>query len=66
MDVLVSELWKGVRGKVNVEVKKIKTWDIPNDPMVKNPPDNAGDSGWIPGNQDPTCHRAAKPMRHNY
>ena len=49
MDVLVSEPWKGDRRKVNVEVKKLKTRDFPNGPMVKNPPGNAGDAGLIPG-----------------
>ena len=39
--------------------------------MVKNLPCNAGDVGSIPGpgssrELDPTCHKATKPMRHNY
>ena len=34
--------------------------------MVKNPPVNAGDTGSIPGLEDPTCLGAAKPVRHNY
>ena len=56
MDVLVLEPWKGVRRKVNVEVKKIKTWDFPNGPMVKDPPGNAGDAGWTPGLGTKTPH----------
>lgn len=32
----------------------------------KNPPANAGDTGLIPGLKDPTCHRAVKPVGHNY
>ena len=38
---------------------------FPGDSPVKNPPANAGDMGQIP-NQDPTCHGATKPVRHNY
>ena len=38
---------------------------FPGDSPVKNPPANAGDMGQIP-NQDPTCHVATKPVRHNY
>ena len=34
--------------------------------MVKNLPANAGDTGSSPGPQDPTCHGATKPVRHNY
>ena len=32
---------------------------------VKNLPANAGDTGSIPGLEDPTCHGAAKPVHHN-
>ena len=35
-------------------------------PVVKNLSANAGDMGSIPGPEDPTCHGAIKPMRHNY
>ena len=31
-----------------------------------NLPANAGDKGSIPTREDPTCHRATKPVRHNY
>ena len=36
--------------------------------MVKKPPVKAGDMGSIPGlvQKDPMCHRATKPMCHNY
>ena len=34
--------------------------------MVKNPPANAGDTGLIPGPEDPTCHEATKPVHHSY
>ena len=48
-------------------------WDFPGGPVVKNPPDNAGDIGLIPGpgrahifwgnlrisSTDPECSRAA-------
>ena len=41
-------------------------WDFPGGAMVKNLPANAGDTGSIPGREDPTCHGATKPVRHNY
>ena len=28
---------------------KITSWDLPGGPVVKNPPANAGATGWIPG-----------------
>ena len=31
-----------------------------------SPPANAGDTGLIPGPEDPTCHGATKPMCCNY
>ena len=40
--------------------------DIPGGPGVKNLPANAGDMGSIPGGEDPTCHRATKPMHLEY
>ena len=41
--------------------------DFPGGAVVKNPPaNNAGDTGSIPGPEDPTCHKATKPVRHNY
>ena len=30
--------------------------------MVKNPPANAGGTGLIPGQEDPTCCGATKPV----
>ena len=42
------------------------TQDFPGGTVVKNPPVNAGDTGSIPGLEDPTCLGAAKPVRHNY
>ena len=43
--------------------------DFPGDPVVKNPPANAEDTGWIPGLKDFIWCKAAKlvhlePMRH--
>ena len=36
-------------------------------PMVKNPPVNAGDIGWISlGQEDSTCREATKPASPNY
>ena len=34
---------------VNATFKRIKVWDFPGVPVVKNPPANAGDMGSIPG-----------------
>ena len=39
---------------------------FPGGAVVKNPPANAGDTGSIPGWEDPTCRGATKPVRHNY
>ena len=45
---------------------KIVIWDFPAGTVVKNLPANAGDTSSIPRLEDPTCHRATKPTRHNY
>ena len=37
---------------------------FPGVPVVRNPLYNAGDTGSIPGLEDPTCHAATKPMCH--
>ena len=34
--------------------------------VVKNPPANAGDTVRALVQEDPTCSRATKPVRHNY
>ena len=39
---------------------------FPGGAVVKNPPANAVDKGSSPGREDPTCHGATKPVRHNY
>ena len=36
--------------------------DFLDDPVVKNPLTNAGDTGSIPGPRDSTCHRATKSV----
>ena len=46
--------------------KKKKCVELPFGSVVKNLPANAGDAVSIPGLGDPTCSRAAKPVRHNY
>ena len=38
---------------------------FPGGPVIKNPPAKAGYMGLIPGQEDPTCHEAAKPLCHN-
>ena len=43
--------------------KGVKFGDLPGDPAVKNPPSNAGYSGFFLGQEiDPTCPRASKPV----
>ena len=32
-----------------LKVKSMSSWDFPGDPVVQNPPSNAGDIGLIPG-----------------
>ena len=39
---------------------------FPRGSVVKNLPDNAGNSDLIPGLEDPTCSGVTKPMCHNY
>ena len=34
--------------------------------VIKNPPVKAGNMGLILIWEDPTCHRATKPVHHNY
>ena len=46
--------------------KKKKCVELLFGSVVKNLPANAGDAVSIPGLGDPTCSRAAKPVRHNY
>ena len=43
---------------------KTTVWDLPGGPVVKNPPDNARDTGLIPGPGGFHCHGAAKPVHH--
>ena len=44
----------------------LSVWDFSGGTVVKNPPANAGDMGSSPAPEDSTCHRATKPVRHNY
>ena len=45
----------------------MKHQDFPGGAVVKKPPANAGSmQGLSPGREDPTCHRATKPVCHNY
>ena len=43
-----------------------KKVDFPGGPVVKNLLVNAEDADSIPGLEDSTCCRAAKPVLHNY
>ena len=49
-----------------ISVKKKGERGFPGGTVVKNPPANAGT--WVPALvwEDPTCHGATKPVRHNY
>ena len=40
--------------------------DFPGGTVVKNLPASAGDTGSIPGPEDPTWRGAAKPVGHSY
>ena len=40
--------------------------DFPGGAVDKNLPANAGDTGSMPGQEDPTGRRATKPVSHNY
>ena len=46
--------------------KEVNCWDFPGDPVVKNPPANAGDMSSIMVREDATCHGTIKPVWHNY
>ena len=52
--------------KVHIQMLRNELWYFPGGAVVKNPPANAGDTGSIPGREDPTCHRATKPVHLNY
>ena len=45
--------------------KKKQNWAVPGGPQVKNPPSNARNAGWIPG-QGTKMLQGAKPVHHNY
>ena len=55
-----------VSGHLQFLFLKTKSEGFPGGAVVKNPPVNAGDTGSSPGQEDSTCHRATKPMHHNY
>ena len=46
--------------------KRSQARDFPGGAVVKNPPSNAGDTVQSLVREDPTCHRATQPVRHNY
>ena len=46
--------------------KKSNIGNFPGGAVVKNLPDNAGDRGSIPCEEDPTCLGAGKPLHHNF
>ena len=45
--------------------KKLQT-NLSHGSVIKNLPDNAGDTVWSLYCEDPTCDRATEPMCHNY
>ena len=58
---------RGVSGKPKEEdVLRRNERDFLGGAVVKNPPANAGNTGLIPGLGRSTCHRATKPLHHNY
>ena len=49
------------------ELIHFETEDVPDGPVVKNPPCNAEDSGSIPGQgTNSPCCRETKLLGHNY
>ena len=52
--------------KVSRQLFKKGLWDFPRGAVVRNPPVKAGDTGSSPGQEDPTCCGATRPVRHNY
>ena len=54
---------------VDTEALKIKNQrrDLPNRPVVKNPPCNAGDAGWTPSQETKIPHATEQlsPCRHS-
>ena len=57
---LIYKIFKELK---QLKIKKKMNRDFPGGAVVKNPPANAGDTGSSPA---PTCHRATKPVHHNY
>ena len=47
-----------------IEKAKYKERDFPGSAVDKNPPANGEDMGSV--SEDPTCHRASKPMYYDY
>ena len=64
------------RSKWTRHTTKVKIWYpkkrkrnfrvFPGGALVKNPPANAGTQVRALAQEDPTCHGATKPVRHNY
>ena len=50
----------------HISIKNTSSRGFPGGSVVKNLPANAGNMGLILVWEDPTCHRAAKPMWHHY
>ena len=50
----------------NARIKKKGRGGEALDPVVQNPPANAGDIGLIPSPGRSACHKATKPVCHNY
>ena len=58
-----ESLWEGER---RWTVRGSRRFPGGGGSVVKNPSVNEGDTGLTPDQEDPTCHRAAKPTCHNY
>ena len=48
------------------ERKKDRCLDLPGGPVIRNPPADAGDMGWIPGLRRSHVLGATKSRHHNY
>ena len=48
----------------NLLLERLRSWDFPGGPVVKNPPYNAGDVGSIPGQRTKIPHAAGQLSLH--
>ena len=62
----IQDYWINEYTVTNSSKSIVFTEGVPGGSVVKKLPANARDTGLIPDQENPTCHRATKPVRHNY